>query len=412
MTDLLRPSEYLSEPDTLVPGPVDGPISGPEVRQPRPRIVFLDHLRVFLTVLVVVHHVAVIYSDIPLFYYTESASDPSGAILDHLLLLNQAFFMGFFFLIAGYFVPGSYDRKGPRAFLRDRLVRLGIPLLAFFLFLTPILTVGLYPKLRAIVAEQGHDLPYWAFYLIKWSPGPLWFVEVLLVFCWVYVIFRKRRDARPAPELPEATPAVTWVPRPLEIVGFAMALAGVTYFWRILVPVGQYWPIVGLPTPGYLPQYASLFAIGAMAYRRGWLLNLPTRTGWFGLALALVALAVLGPVTLGAAFQGSSWVGHGTWRSLAYALWDSTFAVGVIVALLVLFRECLNIEGRPSRFLAEHCYTVYIIHPFVLVALGHALAWLHAIAVVKFAIVTVIAIPCCWVTAALVRSLPYARRVL
>jgi hypothetical protein len=26
--------------------------------------------------------------------------------------LNQAFFMGFFFLIAGYFTPASFDRKG------------------------------------------------------------------------------------------------------------------------------------------------------------------------------------------------------------------------------------------------------------------------------------------------------------
>jgi hypothetical protein len=362
--------------------------------------------------LVVVHHVAVMYGDIPIFYYTEPARDPSGRILDHLLLADQAFFMGFFFLIAGYFVPGSYDRKGGRAFMRDRLIRLGIPLLAFLILLRPILTAGIYPKFRDIVAEQGHDLPYWLFYLITWDPGPLWFVEVLLLFSWLYTLWRKHQGTSLVAQRLEATPTVTRVPGNLEMLGYAMALAGLTYFWRILVPIGQYWPIVGLPTPSFLPQYASLFVIGAIAYRRGWLLELSRRAGWFGLALAVVASAVLGPVTLGAAFQGSSWVGHGTWRSLAYALWESTFAVGLIVALLVLFRERFNDEGRLGRFLSQHTYTVYIIHPLVLVALGYAFAWLNAIAVVKFAIVTIIAIPLCWVVAALVRSLPYARRVL
>jgi glucan biosynthesis protein C len=34
-------------------------------------------------------------------------------------------------LIAGYFTPGSHNRKGAGPFLRDRLVRLGIPLLIY-----------------------------------------------------------------------------------------------------------------------------------------------------------------------------------------------------------------------------------------------------------------------------------------
>ncbi|WP_181923822.1 hypothetical protein [Streptomyces inhibens] len=45
--------------------------------------------------------------------------------------------MGFFFMIAGYFTPASYDRKGARPFLRDCLKRLGVPLLAFLLLYVP-----------------------------------------------------------------------------------------------------------------------------------------------------------------------------------------------------------------------------------------------------------------------------------
>ena len=42
----------------------------------------------------------------------------------------QAFALGFFFMISGYFTPVSFDRKGGWGFLRDRFIRLGIPLAA------------------------------------------------------------------------------------------------------------------------------------------------------------------------------------------------------------------------------------------------------------------------------------------
>jgi hypothetical protein len=39
--------------------------------------------------------------------------------------------MGILFLLAGYFTPGSLERKGYARFLSDRFLRLGLPLLAF-----------------------------------------------------------------------------------------------------------------------------------------------------------------------------------------------------------------------------------------------------------------------------------------
>ena len=142
-----------------------------------------------LTGLVVIHHAAVTYSDIPMWYYTEPAKDRSGVALDILLIFDQTFFMGFFFLISGFFVPTSYDHKGGRAFLQDRLVRLGIPLVVFSVLLGPILTTPFYAIARAGEEAKGADLSYWAFYLSSWSPGPLWFVEVLLLFCGLYAWF-------------------------------------------------------------------------------------------------------------------------------------------------------------------------------------------------------------------------------
>jgi hypothetical protein len=52
--------------------------------------------------------------------------------------------MGLFLLIAAYFIPGSYDRKGAKRFLKDRLIRLGIPLVVYSWILRPLfIYVGL-----------------------------------------------------------------------------------------------------------------------------------------------------------------------------------------------------------------------------------------------------------------------------
>lgn len=314
VNELHQASGQTNESVSLAKSPVAAGAFDTEPRPPRPRLFYLDHLRVLLTVLVVLHHAAITYANIPIWHYTEPARDSSGAALDLLVMFNQTFFMGFFFLIAGYFVPGSYDRKGGRAFMKDRLVQLGIPLLAFLLLLRPILIAGLYPKIRAMAVEQGVALPYWLFYLVTWDPGPLWFVEVLLVFSALYVLYRKYRGGDLDAQRSDPALAGAWAAGGGAIVGFALALAVLTYLWRLIVPLGQYWPLVGLPTPAYLPQYASLFLIGLLAYRRGWMQALSCAASWFGLAMAVIASAVLLPVTMQADLNLS--VGHGTWQSM------------------------------------------------------------------------------------------------
>ncbi|WP_433249149.1 acyltransferase family protein [Streptosporangium sp. CA-135522] len=351
------------------------------------RLFGVDNLRVTLTVLVIAHHVAVTYGNIPLWFYTEPAQDGSGVILDVLVTFNQSFFMGFFFLISGFFTPGSYDRKGGRGFVRDRLVRLGIPLLAFLLLLRPLVTLGIY-------VEEEHDLPYWMFYIGSWDPGPMWFVEVLLVFTVFYAFWRRwygRAEAR-----------VT-VPQARSIVLFALGLSVATFLWRIPVPVGSYIPVLGLPSPHFLPQYVSMFVVGLVASRRGWYESLSPRAGRIGLAVAGTVTAVLMPL---------SWMTAGPLRTALEAAWESTFAVSLIVGLTVLFRERFNRQGPRGRFLSDHAFTVYIIHPLVLVGLAYALRGLHTLAIVKFAIVLAIALPACWGLAYLTRSLPGAKRVL
>jgi fucose 4-O-acetylase-like acetyltransferase len=367
------------------------------------RLFYIDNLRTALMALVVIHHSVIAYSSVPRWYYLEPPTDGSATLLDIVIVLNQAFFMGAFFLISALFVPGSYDRKGAGPFMRERLLRLGVPLLLWLLAIRPLATVGRYLEARDAAAQQGAELPYWEYYLQSFAPGPMWFVEVLFVFSALYVIWRLlTTEGRRA-----AAPATGRAPGAVAIAGFTVGLALATYLWRIAVPMGE--SLLGLPSPAYLPQYAALFVIGLIATRRGWLGSLSRTTGRIGFATAAVAAVGLLFVLISAPEAG---LGHGTTQSLLVATFETTLAVGVILGFLVLFRERLNHQGRRRRFLSEHAFTVYVIHPAVLVALGYALRDVQAPAAAKGALLVALALPLCWAIAYLVRALPGARKVL
>ncbi|WP_026116472.1 acyltransferase family protein [Nocardiopsis valliformis] len=405
-------TQQKAPPTTMAPGPTT-----------RARLFFVDNLRVVLTVLVVLHHAALTYSNIPLWFYIEPAQDPSGHALDLFIILNQTFFMGMFFLLAGYFVPGAADRRGRRGFTRERLVRLGVPLLLFVILLRPLASA---PSYTTLLATEP-DLPYWLFYLFTIAPGPLWFAEVLLVMSLVYVLIRRFRERRSTTvvdvtgfdagagvaaraERPANTAPLNWFGMGwfVPFMLFAVGLALVTIAWRYAFPA-SYWPIVGLPSPGYLPQYAALFALGVFAYRRNWLIRLPNSAGWGGLAVALVSLIGLGASVI---VLGEAAMVPRTWQSMVGVPVETFFAMGVMLALVVFFRRFLNRSNRFLKFLADNAFAVYVLHSVVLVWVGVALSGWEAGALVKFFGLAALSVPLCWAVAGAVRAIPGVKRIL
>ncbi|KIH99625.1 acyltransferase [Streptomonospora alba] len=344
--------------------------------------------------LVVLHHAAMAYSTIPSWYYT----DPGSGLIDVFVALNQTFSMGFFFLISGFFTPGSHDSKGARTFLRGRLVRLGVPLAAYLLLLHPALHLGTY------LGDSSPE-PYWRFYLATWGLGPMWFLEVLLVFSLVYALVRRIRPPRPTVPAPAHSAAM---PGPAAVIGFLAVLAAATYLWRIAVPVDATWQVTGLPTPGYLPQYALMFAAGVLAFRKGWLNTVPRWAGRAG-ACAAVAMAPVYILLMGTMYEES--LVPGSWQSLMVAAVESTLAVSAVLALLALFQRLFNRRTVGGAFLSDQAYAVYFLHPLVIVGLNYGLSPWEVPAVADFAVVAALCLPLCWGAAYLLRRLPGAKRV-
>src|SRR5512143_1550195 len=111
------------------------PAATTEAVQPKAasRLLFIDNIRVFLTILVILHHMTIIYAGSGSWgLYTEGRQDTITAVLGTwFCAVNQAYVMGFFLLISASLVAGSHDRKGAGQFLKDRLIRLGIPLIIY-----------------------------------------------------------------------------------------------------------------------------------------------------------------------------------------------------------------------------------------------------------------------------------------
>jgi glucans biosynthesis protein C len=99
------------------------------------RLFYIDNLRIFLISLVVLLHFNITYGAPGSWYYNESEAGFPAIIVQAMFnITNQSFFMGMFFMISAYFTAASIQRKSIGRFLKDRLVRLGIPLFFFISF--------------------------------------------------------------------------------------------------------------------------------------------------------------------------------------------------------------------------------------------------------------------------------------
>ncbi len=378
----------------------------------RARLFFVDNLRILLITLIMMLHLSITYGGAGGWYYRE-VDEPDTISFILLTWHNgtvQAFALGLFFMISGYFTPSSYDYKGPRRFLRDRLLRLGIPLLCYDLFIQPLL-VYLLIKVD-VIKFDGSFRKLVARYYSRFhiGTGPLWFIEALLFFAVFYVLWRGFTK--------KGSPAVHSdgkVPRNVAIAAFALALGAVSFVVRIWLPIGWNFGPLNFQFP-FFPQYICMFIVGIVAYRRNWLVRIPDAMGRFWLCIGIIFIIVLFPAifVLGGAIKDdiTSFMGGLHWQCLTYALWEQSVCMAMVIGLVVLFRKRFNHQTRLTKAMSASAYTAYIIHAPVVVLVALALRNITLYPLLKFALAVLIAVPLCFAFGNFIRQLPPARRIL
>ncbi len=359
------------------------------------RLFYMDRLKVFLTVLVVLHHTSIIYGGAGSWYYYEPQdSIVAQAILSTFTAVNQSFFMGLFFFMSGYVTPASFDRRGGLSFLKARLFRFGIPILFYMLIIIPLLQV----------VTSGYNIsPLQG--VKEFAVGPLWYLEALLIFYLGYALYRKLFQRRLRGEPLMLTPRL--------MTGYVAFVVAANFLVRLVYPVGTEWLNLQL---GYFPAYIGLYMAGIAAYRGNWLQRLDERSvrQWRWPVLLMIIMLPAG-MALGGALEGdtSVFMGGMSWQAAFYALLDPLMGLGISLILLVWFRKRWNGKvNRLTGWLSAHAFLVYILHALIVTFTAFAFRHLNWPPMVKFVLVGSIAVTLTYSAASLLRWIPGVKKVV
>ena len=343
------------------------------------RFAYLDNLKVLLVAGVIGVHTSITYG-LDGSWYLDGYEPMGDAAVGAVTVLGGVGFLfglGAFFMIAGRLSGPSLDRKGPARFVRDRLLRLGLPVVFYVVAIGPVME---YVKAR----DEGESVSLGSQFreqLTDPAPGPTWFLEALLAFSLVYALVRA---LRPVGEAARREPL-----RGRHVAATGVAIAVLSFATHLAVPLGEEHLHVQF---ALFPQYAILFALGCEAGRRGWLETLTPelrrRCGIAGLVavVALPALLVAGGFGEGDA-QDDLFAGGWHWQAAGTAAVEGALAATLPLFLVGWFREHWTRQGPLMRRMASAAYGAFIVHPPVIVGLALALHGAGLPAELKFVLV-------------------------
>jgi glucan biosynthesis protein C len=369
------------------------------------RLPYLDNLRVLLVMGVIAVHSAVTYGFDGSWYLESYDEMTSGivAALTVVIVIGWLFGLGLFFLIAGRLSGPSLERKGPGRFALDRLIRLGGPVLAYVLLISPALEYVAYRENDAGTAG------FWSFFSDRvWQlgPGPTWFLEALLAFSLGYALLAMvRRPQRPSSRAPLRG-------RTVAVIGLAIAVT--SFAAHHAFPIGSEQFHLQL---GMFPQYVILFSLGVAAGRRGWFETLtPELRRRCGLAAAVTALAMPSILVAGGFFEGGAaadrFAGGWHWQAAAASLTEGVLATCVSLWAIGFFRSRHNHLRHVARSMAPAGYGAFLVHAPLIVGLALAIHGMPVPAELKFACVLVCGVGGSFALATLVRRVPSIGRIV
>jgi peptidoglycan/LPS O-acetylase OafA/YrhL len=404
-----------TEPQAFAPVLADAP--SPQYN------VSIGYLRAFITVLVVAHHAVLAYHPFappspanliaqPRYWQAFPVVDPARWIGWALLVgFNDVFFMSLMFFLSGLFVWKSLQRKGAGAFVRDRVVRLGIP---FAVAATLIAPLAYYPAYLTTPSHAG-IAGFWQQWraLGNWPAGPAWFIWVLLAFdCLAGVLFLV------IPKWGEALGRIcgSAARRPVVFFGLLLAVSAVAYIPMELKFNGFAWASWGplVFQTSRIIHYFVYFMIGAGVGAVGIGKGLLAGDGKLARRGALWAVAALVAFGAASAVGIASLSPHASPRSWEVAA-DCGFVLSCAAssfAFLALFVRFAKDRSKRWDSLTANAYGIYLVHYAFVSWLQYSLLKTALPGIAKGSLVILGALALSWATVAALRRIPAVGRVL
>lgn len=342
------------------------------MNQKSKRIYYLDRIKILLCLLVIGLHTTIAYGGTGDWFFKEEVHDDLiNAVFTIYDAVCQSFFMGLFFFISAYFTVPSYNKKGCRHFLKDRAVRLFIPVGIFYFILHP--TTNFIVEKMSLKKSisyfefmydsiiNGHNLGF----------GPLWFVFALIIFSIAYVLYRR---ISPNGTIQTEGSKKLNFPGKKAIFAFIIILGIISFAVRLVFPASV--EIIGLKL-GYFPQYIALFALGTIFYENNWLdeitdkiSSLYFRASMICFVLLIIVLAIFMVFGDG---NVDRFMGGMNLQAFVYALWEPFMCVGISFKLITVFRKKYDAPSDLWTGLSLDTYPVYVIHAPINVLIGCSL---------------------------------------
>lgn len=318
------------------------------------RLHFLDHLRAVIILLVIVLHASITYMVAPPPWWYVIA--PKNSLLfTVVVLLVDVPIMQTLIFIAGFFAYPSLEKHGPAGFLRQKVVRLGLPWLFGVVFLAP-------PVTYLITVTNGVAKPYLQFWATDfWGPyyqqSVYWYLGILLL---LFAGLVALRDGEPRLQhLPRQPQTPAWT-----LFAKFWALTTLWYFVSSAVlPADAWLNAVKLFVfqPARLMLYAGYFGLGVYADRRGWFRpgGYQPNLEWWGPAASMAAILYLG--------SRLAWPSSTSLLPLAVqAALFNALCLSALLAATALFQRFVNQPTRLWTSLARNAYAIYYVHPLIL----------------------------------------------
>ena len=240
----------------------------------------------------------------------------------------HVFRMPAFFVIAGFFASYLLQTRGPNKFLRNRLQRIALPLLLFWI---PLVFANSWTSQGAWLTGRG------TFDVLPIDFGHLWFLYFLILFCLVLWAFssplQKLLIKRVSPHLflLFLAAALPLIPGVFDQEGTLATSTRIS------------------PDPGLLLLYFLIFLSGALAYNQQelWLTFLRKRALWL-FAVLLLSFTIF--------FVIQDWGLVGTRWIYAASVISGTYGV------LGLFLRFATKQNKAFKFISDASYWLYLVH--------------------------------------------------
>jgi glucans biosynthesis protein C len=325
-------------------------------------------------------------------------SDTSKSMtLTVMFYVLHMFRMTVFFLIAGFFAHLSLHRKGSRAFLKDRMKRIALPMgvawMASLILIVPVTLWAaskLYGAQYLDIMQAGQDSA---------PPSPIlmhfWFLYYLLWFYFIAVACSKLLSKLDAKEqlMNAVTSFVYFLCKSRLLVLLTTAISTWVFFLR---EDWVFW--AGIPTPTEAVwNEAPAFFIYGLAFFVGWVFDrkrecfVILKNHWqqyLGLALVMTIFSTIWleqqPFVISVAIDSDKLL-----FAFCYSLASWCWILGLVGAGMKFFDK----ENATRRYVADASYWVYIAHIPVLFFLQTAFMEVPLHWAIKFPLILAIATP-------------------